>query len=396
MAVMTSRTDPPAAAKGDFAEFTLALLCGLSLTLILVFLCILPLIGRIAGSRDFVVYWATGQQLLHHANPYDAAAMGRLEHEAGFTGVGSYYMRNPPWSLPLALPLGLLGARSAALPWSLLTLALLWVSVRLLWSTLGRPANRLHWLGYSFAPALLCVIMGQTSLFLLLGMALFLHLYRTRPFLAGAALWFCTLKPHLLLPFAVVLLAWILLSRSYRILLGAATALAASCALTAVIDPSAWRQYAEWMRTSGIGQEHIPCLAVALRNAIDPAAGWIAFLPAALGCVWALIYYWRRRRHWDWIEDGGVLLLVSLVVAPYCWLYDQSLALPALLFAAFHTPRRWLVAALAMASIVIEAQFFRSIGLTSAWYLWPAPFWLIWYLLARGSFGDGRGAEPMG
>ena len=27
------------------------------------------------GTRDFVEYWASGQQLMHHANPYDGSAL---------------------------------------------------------------------------------------------------------------------------------------------------------------------------------------------------------------------------------------------------------------------------------------------------------------------------------
>jgi hypothetical protein len=86
----------------------------------------------------------------------------------------------------------------------------------------------LNYLGYSFAPALVCLIVGQTSLFALLGLVLFLRLHRTRPFLAGVSLWLCALKPHLFLAFGVVLLAWIIVSRCYRILLGAASAMAAA------------------------------------------------------------------------------------------------------------------------------------------------------------------------
>jgi len=36
-----------------------------------------------SGTRDTSSFWATGQQLAHHANPYDEAAMTRIEHSAG-------------------------------------------------------------------------------------------------------------------------------------------------------------------------------------------------------------------------------------------------------------------------------------------------------------------------
>jgi hypothetical protein len=171
--------------------------------------------------------------------------------------------------------------------------------------------------------------------------------------------------------------------RAWKVLAGALAALAASCVLTEWIDPSAWSQYAQWARNSGISREFIPCLAVVLRNTFQPSWSGLVFLPAVLGCGWAAIYFWHKRAHWDWVADGGLLTLVSLLVAPYCWIYDQSLALPALLFAAFHTRSRALLATLAAASIAINLQMYSSILLNSATYLWPAPVWLAWYLLAR-------------
>ena len=71
---MASETDIPAAhAKYDIADLSIAGVTGLMLAFTAVFLCVVPLTG-IAGGHDFVVYWATGQQLVHHANPYDISA----------------------------------------------------------------------------------------------------------------------------------------------------------------------------------------------------------------------------------------------------------------------------------------------------------------------------------
>jgi hypothetical protein len=245
--------------KPDFAELAIALAGGLALTLTSLFLCVAPLTGKIAGARDFVVYWATGQQLAHHANPYETEAMGRLERGAGLDPpYGVLYMRNPPWGLPITLPLGLVGVRLGALLWSLTLLGCLLLSVRILADLHGRPRSLLNWLGYSFAPALMCVIVGQTSLFALLGLALFLRLLAQRPFLAGMALWLCTLKPHLFLPFALVLAIWIVLERSYTVVLGLVVAMVVSLGITWLIAPAAWAQYEQMIRISGIEEQFIP------------------------------------------------------------------------------------------------------------------------------------------
>ena len=371
--------------KTDFAGAAIGVAMALALTSTSLFLGVMPLLSKLAGSRDFVVYWATGQQLVHHADPFDPHLMHLVEHSTGFSAKGTFFMRNPPWSLPIVWPLGFFGARVAALPWSLLLLGLLILSAHMLWEMFGPSDKHLDMLAYFFPPALICVVMGQTSLFLLLGLVLFLRFHRTRPFWGGAALWLCTLKPHLFVPFGLVLLVWIVVGRNWRVLYGALAALAASCALTEMIDPAAWSQYLHWAGTSGISNEYIPCLSVELRNLINPQAHWLAFVPVVLGSVWALGYYWRNRHRWDWLEHGNTLMLVSLLVAPYCWIYDQTLALPALMYAAWRTASRMQLAFLASVFIVIELETFLAFWEAHTIYVWVAPAWLAWYLWSRRS-----------
>jgi hypothetical protein len=383
---------PAASEKHDYSMFLVAIACALAILFTVLFLSILPFDRQVVARRDFIVYWATGQQLVHHQNPYDPVALNQLERNAGFKGGSSYYMRNTPWALPLAYPLGFIGAQAAALPWSLLMLGLLIASVRILWKLLGRPRRYLDWLGYCFPPALFCVILGQTSILLLFGLVLFLRFHKSRPFAAGAALWFCTIKPHLFLPFALVLLVWIFVSRSYRILGGAVSAMIAGGVITALIDPAAWSQYVYYMRTSTITHEFTACFGDVLRDSINPNAEWLAFVPAIFGCIWALTYFWPRRHTWDWLENGNLLVLVSLLVAPFGWIFDQSLALPAILLAATRTTSKLLLAALAAMYILIEIEVNRF-DLHSGAYLWAAPAWIAWYLLAHSSTREASAAQ---
>jgi hypothetical protein len=371
--------------KHDLSVLLIAVPCALAALFTILFLSSMPFNRDLVAKRDFITYWATGQQLVHHANPYDAAAVSRIERDAGFQGGASYYMRNAPWALPLALPLGYVGPQAAALPWSLLMLGLLIASARILWKVFGQAGSRLDWIGYCFPPALFCVILGQTSIFLLLGLALFLRLHKSRPFAAGAALWFCTLKPHLFLPFVLVLLVWIVVSRSYRILLGSLAAFAVGAAVTSCIDPAAWSQYAYYMRTSVVTREFTPCLGDVLRDSIHPSAEWLAFVPCMAACVWALAWFWPRRHTWDWLENGNLLVLVSLFVAPFGWIFDQTVAIPAVLFAVSRSPSRIWMFVLALIYFLIEFEIGFHVELHSRAFLWIAPAWIVWYLFARAS-----------
>ena len=381
---MSSRTDVPAAdAVPKIVELSIALVSGLAFVIVALFMCVAPLVGKVAGARDFVFYWATGQQLIHHANPYDVVAMGLIERAAGLPDMYAVgFMRNPPYALPLALPLGLVGMRVGTLLWSLVLLASLAGSVHMLWQMFGRPRNSLHWLAYSFGPAIICLLAGQTAMFALLGLVLFLRLHGTRPFLAGMSLWLCALKPHLFLVFGVVLLAWIVVEGSYKVLAGAATAMAASFAATYLIDPRAWSEYAQMMRTGGIERETIPCLGIALRLWLSPQTLWLQFLPAMLGCVWALAYFWPRRHTWDWLKNGSPVMLVSIVLAPFGWLFDQVMAIPALLEGAYLTRSSAMLVILAIASGLVLIDSVWGVGFFSAFNLFTAPAWLAWYLIA--------------
>jgi hypothetical protein len=398
MALMSTRTEAPAdEAVTKVVELSIAGASGLALVIVALFMCVAPIVGKVAGARDFVIYWATGQQLIHHANPYDLEAMTRIERAAGLPAqykVG--FMRNPPYGLAIALPLGLVGLGVATLLWSLLLLACLVGSVHMLWQMYGRPKNSLHWLGLSFGPAIICLLAGQTAMFALLGLVLFLRLHRTRPFLAGASLWLCALKPHLFLVFAVVLLAWVLVKGSYKVIAGAAVAMAASFAAVYCIDPRAWSEYAEMMRTGGIENEAIPCLGIALRLWLSPQTLWLQFLPAMLGGIWALSYFWARRRTWDWLENGSPIMLVSIVATPFGWLFDQVLAIPALLQGVYRTRSATMLIVLAIASVLVEIDSIWGVNFFSAFNLWTAPAWLAWYLVACSIAARPRRGQELG
>ena len=381
-----------------FAEFLLVAGCTLAFVFTVMGIGA-GLLGRDApGTRDFVEYWASGQQLAHHANPYDGTSLLPLERAVGLpAGIPPMVMGNAPPALLLVYPLGFVSSRAGELLWALLLLACLIASVRMVRRIHGAPNDKLHFLGYTFGPALVCLAADQAALFVLLGLALFLRFYRSRSFLAGASLWFCALKPQLFLPFGLVLLAWIITNRRYRVLAGAVTALVVSTGIAYVLDPSAWTQYHQMMSASRYDRLPIPCLSIVLRRSISPGTMWLQYLPAAIGCIWALAYFRKHRRDWDWLEHGSLLTLVSVLVAPYTWIIDQAILVPAILHGVYVTRSRNLLALLALASAVLEVAPLRGFALMqSPFYLWTAPAWLGWYLLAtRSSRREGATDPPV-
>lgn len=380
-----------AASRGSHVRALLGALglsaCALACVATVVCFVLVHINRQMAGNRDFVVYWSTGRQLVAHQNPYDQAALTASEHAAGLPQIYSVgYMRNPPWTLPLAWPLGLLSLRGAAVLGSLVLLAAFAGSVRLLLDLYGCRDGIVRALAYSFAPALICLIWGQTSLLVLLGLVLFLRWQARRPYLAGEALWLCTLKPHLLLPFAVVALLWIAVQRRAAIVAGLAAAFGLSVVATMGMDAQAWKQYAAMLGYSGVESDPIPTLSVLLRTYVAPYWMALQFVPAALACGWAAVYFWQRRREWDWLRDAPLVLLVSLTTAPYAYLNDHVVVLPALLFAVSRGVSRGMLAALAGASALLEIAFFVNFRSHAPFY-WAtvaaSGAWLAWYVWAR-------------
>ena len=346
---------------------------------------ILVLIARVdnPGKRDFIEYWAAGQQLVHGANPYDSNAILQLERSAGYIHAQALVTPSPPVAFFLVLPLGFFGANSSSIFWMLAIVASLLVSIRMIWGMHGRPDSRLHLLGYCFAPLMECVMAGQIGIFLLLSMVLFLYFHKTSPFIAGAVLLPCALKPHLFLPFAIALLLWMVGRKVYRILAGFTTALIASCALTLLFDGHVWSQYLQSIKATGILDLPVPTLSATLRFHLAPNAVWLQFLPEVVACGWALWYFWSRRDRWNWMDQGLLVLLVSVMCAPYAWFTDESVLLIAVLAGLYRAESSGrslipfgLVAGVAMMEV------FVNIPIGTGYYLWTTPAWLAWYLYA--------------
>lgn len=341
------------------------------------------------GATDFLEYWAAGQLLIHGSDPYEAAATLRLERSAVRNAELAAITLSPPVIFFLVAPLGLVGAKTGAVLWMIVLVASLVTSIRLLWILHGRRRDELHLLGYCFAPALTCLMAGQIGIFLLLGIVLFLYLHQHWPFLAGVALVVCFVKPHLFLLFGTVLLLWVVNSRQYRILAGFGAGLLAACALALCFDLHAWSQYAQMMMIARPAELQVPTMSGTFRSFVHRDSVWLQFLPVVAGCSWAVWYFWRRRNYWSWLEQGLLLLLVSVACAPYAWITDESVLLPAILAAIYRAEdsgRSLLPFGLITGAAL--AELLRGIWMTTPYFVWTTPAWIAWYLYA--SHGGSR------
>ncbi len=347
-----------------------------------------------AASRDYIGYWAAGQQMVLGASPYDAVAVLRMEKAVGLGNQQIRITPSPPLALSLLLPLGFLSAKAGLVFWLMAQIAALSSAIGILWLLQGSPPTRIHLFGYFFAPAAACIMAGQMGIFFLLGIVLFLYLRESWPVLAGAALLPCALKPHLFLPIAIVFVMWVVIRKAPRLLLGFFVALIVSYAAVLHFDPHAWSQYMEMMRTTGVESRFAPTLSANLRLYVAPQAVWLQYLPTFLACGWAAWYFFSRRDRWSWIEHGMLVLLISLLCAPYAWITDESVLLPAVLiglYRAIELKRSVLPIVIFAAAALIE--LLSNVPIIAWYYMWTVPAWLGWFVYATrlsGTFVNDR------
>ncbi|MGB7136527.1 MAG: glycosyltransferase family 87 protein [Acidobacteriaceae bacterium] len=326
-----------------------------------------------ATNHDFISYWSTAKLMAARANPYDAPAILHLENAAGGHYARPFIMRNPPWALFLVLPLGWLPVPLAGVLWTLSIVAAAVVSVVLL-----RPGwmEQVPLNAWFFAPAMMCVAAGQTATFLLLGVSLFLHFERRRPFVAGLALLLPAMKPHLFFLFWPLLLLECWRRRSFLVLGGLALGIALATAFAMAFDPHVWAHYAAALRGEDIGRQFLPNLACSLR-ALDPKAVWLQGIPTVVGLAVALWFWARHRRGWEWQRDGAMIFGASALTAPYSWPTDLALFLPAVL-RGYRDIGKATVAVLTALNVAAILVAIRHPLMTPWAYVWMGPAWFLW------------------
>jgi hypothetical protein len=338
---------------------------------------------------DFVEYWAAGRLLAQGHDPYDVVAIEDLQRQVGHTAE-PILMWNPPWALPLVLPLGLFACRTAHLIWLLLHLAVLLGCADRLWQLYGGPAE-LRWLGWllglAFLPSAMALLAGQISPLLLLGATGFLCCQRRGwDWLAGASAALLGVKPHLASLFWLALLLWCLRTRRWRVLLGGAGAGLAALGVALCFDPDVLGHYARALADRPPAQYRSPTLGTLLRLAVGDGSFRLQFLALLPGLAWFVPYWLRHRRDWDWPERLPLLLLVSLLTAAYgAWPFDLVLLLPAVLqpAAALARAARPGVQLLAGAGYLVInglALLLLVRQVEYLWFIWLTPALLLAYL----------------
>jgi hypothetical protein len=303
------------------------------------------------GRTDFIEYGAAARLLAGGRNPYDGRAVLEVQRAVGSREPAAVMMWNPPWVLPLVLPLAAVPWPAGLVGWILVQLAAVLTAAAWSWHLYGGP-DRLRGLAFGvallFAPTVLLLRMGQLPGVMVFGLVAFLVALRAdRPGLAGLAAALTAVKPHLLLPFAALLACDAVVNRATRraVLAGAAALLGLAAVATAV-RPGVWREYTaavnapsdEYHKSPADWQP--PTLAYHFRAAVGGGLN-TQFIPAAVATAGLVAYWCARRRVWDWEAELPRVVLVSVLVSGYgAWVFDLVVLLLPVVQATVWVARR--------------------------------------------------------
>ena len=327
-------------------------------------------------------------------NPYSPEKLFQLQKQAGSIYVEPVMMWNPPWTLTLVMPFGLMDYPTGRILWLLLHIAILFFCTRLIWHLYGGQEGK-SWIPLiiiaTFVPLIFALRMGQISPMILLGIIAFLHFQRSQKgWWAGSLVMLAAVKPHLLHLFWLALLLWSLDRRQWHILGAGAMTIIAATIIPVIFNHHVINQYFQTASQQPPSQWASPTIGSLLRTFLGVEKFYLQFVPMLLGFIW-FIFYWRvHRKYWSWVEQMPLLLLVSIATTPYGWEFDQVVLLLPVLSIFINqslSPKRQHLSSIA---IIISYIAINSLALminylhwSSFFFCWMAPAWLIWYLIAH-------------
>jgi hypothetical protein len=379
MSSMKTRLIDPQQKTADFDRKLIQFSLGLLLVLFFFGFCFYA--EEAAVKVDFVTYWSSAKLLASHLNPYDSQRIAQMQAEYGSRPPVPFIMRNPPWVLPLIAPLGYLGIKSAYLCSLIFEILLSLISIHLLRRLYG--IRKTPWIGYFFFALLICVLCGQSTIFVLFGCAVYLFAGRNRPLLGGSALALMTVKPHLVLFFWPILLVESWRKKDLRPLAVCGVLFLSAVAIAVSLDHHVFAHYLAAMQAQKIDTQLLPNFSSGMRMLLAPKLIWLQTIPILCGLVWAGSFYWNRRDRWSWPEYLPLLIAVSTLLSPYSWTYDQTMFLPLILQGSVRRSSTFSNSLAIAANAIPVVAICSGLSQKSPFYLFVTVAWLVWWISLR-------------
>ena len=336
--------------------------------------------------QDFAQYWAAAHLIAK--NPYSLQQVTAFEMCRNLKLASPMVMRNPPWALVFVLPFCHFSYQTAFGLWAIFSVVAVTGCARAAWRLCTpEPSTAPALLSLLFGPTVALLTLGQFAVLVLLGITIFLVMIdRNRDWLAGAALLFISVKPHVALLFLLAIGLWTVQAKRWRVLLSAATMVAIASVIVVAINPDIFKQYVEFAKQFTSETTPYPNLGGELYVLFGHHS--LAYLPQICGILW-LLWYWRRNRStWNWKTHGMITLVASVACSYYSFGFDEIVILPALM-AAFSGGARGIFLTGFIATNLGYAIYISGIARNlirgPQFLFWTSTAWLLTYCLSRRS-----------
>jgi len=289
------------------------------------------------GTHDFIQYWASARLVQAGENPYNSDAAAALQRDLGSSHDYAIMMWNPPWTLTILAPVLNLPFGVSAAIWFYLSFCLLLSSSVLLFKAEAPAvyAPILPLLAAAiFYPAWQSLVWGQLSIFLLFALSVSYFFFKREKFiLSGFIASLLTVKPHLFILIWLLAIHQVVSLRNYRLLFGLFSGFLALTLPIVLIDSSLFIRWIEaiqskelvssvatieWKTASLISWLRIIAISV---SSYDPQ--WLLTVVPLLGVLVGIFWLPKQKPY----EVVPFALTLSVIIAPYGWLYDFSLLL---------------------------------------------------------------------
>ncbi len=314
------------------------LILGLPIIIVLASLLAIRIVNSIDyRNNDFFTFWLAGHLVIKGGNPYDSTQWLAGHHEFGVTWIPNQaYVYPLPLSL-LSAPLGLLPLKTAYMVWVALSELMILGSLALL--VFSRADQSLRKFLFPvlmglilFRPAVLTLINGQISAWLLLILAAVVYLWEHGYWEWGSLLLpLLMLKPNLGVPILALVGLWLLVKKQYRSIGLITLGLVALLLIGFLQNPHWVSDYWSignvkvsqniWGGPTLWGLGFLVCAHNASHTLIF---GGFTSLLLISAYVWFIVLRWKDISAFTLMS---LTVVVTLLVTPYMWTYEQLLLL---------------------------------------------------------------------
>ncbi len=299
-------------------------------------------LAKIPLSGDFLAYWSGSVLAARGENAYDAEALYRLQVETGRAYDETIHVWNPPWLLPMLLPLALLPFALARAIWLVGSIALLALSGYWLGRVFWRSDERRARLISAIIPFLLfqswvALLIGQVNVLVLFGISGALFLFEKHPAASGALLVLATIKPQMSIGALLLFGLWALVERRWSFFGGALATLGLLLLLLTALRPM-WPLDYQAVLNTPLLLWRTPTLATVAREQWPTLpVPTIALSLAAVALLALSLWSYVTRR---WQAGIASALVITMLFTLFNWSYDQIILLVPVYFLLGETQHR--------------------------------------------------------